>query len=210
MKKYVLISVIGFFVISGILLIACNSTRLVSSWKAPDASLQSYHKILVIGLMGAKDRDIRENVENAMVASLRAHGLNAGSGYAEYGPKTFENQDENTALQKISSKGYDGTMTIALLDKSKAKHYNPGMYMPEPYYGRFWGYYHSIYGQLYEPGYYSVTTNYLLEANFYNLSSSKLIYSAQTKSFDPANAQKLASDFSKTLLNDMIVKGIIK
>jgi len=33
---------------------------------------------------------------------------------------------------------------------------------------------------------------------------------AQTKSFDPGNAQKLASDFSKTVLVDMTQKGIIK
>src|SRR5437588_12763157 len=101
MKKYLLVVLAGIVCLSGILLNACNSTRLVSSWKAPDGSLQQYHKILVIGLMGAKDREIRENVENAMVASFQARGINAGAALAEYGPRTFENLDENTVLQKI-------------------------------------------------------------------------------------------------------------
>lgn len=212
MKKYWLIILAGIVCLSGILLNACNSTRLVSSWKAPDGSLQQYRKILVIGLMGPKDRDIRENVENAMVAAFQARGINAGSAFAEYGPKTFENQDENTVLQRIRSKGYDGTFTIALLDKTKQKQYNPGSvsYFPQTYYSRFWGYYRTVYGRIYEPGYYSVTTNYLLEANFYNLTRGELEYSAQTKSFDPGNAQTLSSDFSKTLLDDMIAKGIVK
>jgi hypothetical protein len=212
MKKLLLIILTGIVCLSGMLLNACNSTRLVSSWKAPGGVLQSYHKILVIGLMGAKDRDIRENVENEMVAGFQARGINAGSAYAEYGPKTFENMDENTVLKKISDKGYDGTFSVALLDKAKQKQYVPGSvsYIPGPYYGRFWGYYHTVYSQLYDPGYYTVTTNYLLEANFYNLTNGKLLYSAQTKSFDPGNAQKLASDFSKTVLVDMTQKGIIK
>jgi hypothetical protein len=212
MKKYRLIILAGIVCLSGILLNACNSTRLVSSWKARDGTLQQYHKILVIGLMGPKDRDVRENVENAMVTAFRAHGINAGSAFTEYGPGTFKNLDENTVLHRIQDKGYDGTFTIALLDKSKQKRYTPGYvsYFPQTYYSRFWGYYRTVYGRIYEPGYYSVTTNYLLEANFYNLTTSQLEYSAQTKSFDPGNAQTLASDFSKTLLDDMIRKGIIK
>lgn len=212
MKKHWIIILAGMVCLSGILLNACNSTRLVSSWKAPDGSLQQYHKILVVGLMGSKDRDIRENVENAMVAAFKAHGINAGSAFAEYGPRAFENLNENAVLQKISAKGYDGTFTIALLDKAKQKRYNPGSvsYFPQTYYSRFWGYYHTIYGRIYEPGYYTMTTNYLLEANLYNLTTSQLEYSAQTKSFDPANAHTLASDFSKTLLDDMIQKGIVK
>jgi hypothetical protein len=212
MKKSLLIILIGIACLSGILLNACNSTRLVSSWKAPDGTLQQYHKILVIGVMGAKDRDVRESVENTMVANFQARGINAGSAFAEYGPKTFENLDENTVLQRIRTKGYDGAFTIALLDKAKEKRYVPGSvsYFPGTYYNRFWGYYHTVYGRIYEPGYYTVTTNYLLEANFYNLTTGQLEYSAQTKSFDPGSAQTLASDFSKTLLDDMTKKGIIK
>ncbi|MFA6085520.1 hypothetical protein [Mucilaginibacter sp.] len=38
----------------------------------------------------------------------------------------------------------------------------------------------------------------------------QLVYSAQTKSFDPGNAQTQSSDLGKTLLDDMIPKGIIK
>ncbi|WP_187774835.1 hypothetical protein [Pedobacter sp. BS3] len=207
MKK--LIYSIGmFFVLSA----GCSSTQLVSSWKAPDGTLQRYNKILVIALMGAKDRDIRESVENAMVTNLKSHGINAGSAYAEYGPKAFEAADEQAALNRIRRNGYDGAFTIALLDKEKEKRYTPGSvsYVPYTYYNRFWGYYHTVYTRLYNPGYYSVTTNYMLEANFYNLSADKLEYSAQTKSFDPSSAQTLASEVSNTLIDDMIKKKIVR
>jgi hypothetical protein len=97
-----------------------------------------------------------------------------------------------------------------LLDKTKEKSYNPGsmMYWPRTY--RFWGYYHTMYTRVYEPGYYTVTNKFILEANFYSLDSEKLIYSVQTKSLDPSSPQVLATDFNKRLFEDMIKKGVIK
>lgn len=189
---------------------ACGTTRLVSSWKAPEVSDLKFNKVLVIGLMSSKDRNLRENVERIIVGQLQAKGVNAGSAFAEYGPKTFEDIDEPTAFNKLKDKGYDGVITIALLDKSKEKTYTPGMagYYPMPY--RFWGYYRSVYARVYEPGYYSVNNNFMLEGNLYQLNNDKLVYSAQTKSVNPASPESLATEFSNKIFEDMSKKGVIK
>ncbi|WP_256006205.1 hypothetical protein [Pedobacter deserti] len=189
---------------------SCSSTRLVSSWNAPDASLRGFNKVLVIGLMGDRDRNLRENTENVIVRRLQSYGINAGSAYAEYGPKAFEKLEEKAALSKLKEKGYDGAFTVALLDKSKEKRYTPGMMgiYPGPY--RFWGYYNMMYTRIYEPGYYTVTNNFMLEANFYDLNADKLLYSGQARSVDPASPQSLATEFSDKIFNDMTQKGIIK
>jgi hypothetical protein len=210
MKKILLPGTMVMVLLFVILLNACNSTKIISSWADPQGTIDKSKKVLVIGLMGAKDRSLKENVENVTVQNLQAHGINAGSALAEYGPKAFEGLSEAQALMKIRNKGYDGTFTIALLDKTKEKSYNPGsmMYWPRTY--RFWGYYHTMYTRVYEPGYYTVTNKFILEANFYSLDSEKLIYSVQTKSLDPSSPQALATDFNKRLFEDMIKKGVIK
>lgn len=192
------------------MLSSCSSTKLVSSWTAKDLNIQQSNKILVIALMGAKDRKLRENVENSIVEHLKTRGLSAGSALVEYGPKDFEGLEEKIAIQKIKAKGYDGTFTIALLDKSKNKQYVPGGIgiMPYPY--GFWGYYRPMYARVYEPGYYQVTNRFMLEANFFNLTNDKLVYSAQTKSVDPKSPQSLAAEFSKILFDDMMKKGVTK
>jgi len=189
---------------------ACGTTRLVSSWKAPEVSDLKFNKVLVIGLMGNKDRNLREHVESIIVGQLQAKGINAGSAFAEYGPKTFEELDETTAFNRLKNKGYDGAITVALLDKTKEKTYTPGMvgYYPMPY--RFWGYYRSTYARVYEPGYYSVNNNFMLEGNLYDLSNDKLVYSAQTKSVNPASPESLAKEFSDKIFDDMSKKGVIK
>ncbi len=212
MKKLISAGTIGIFFLFTILLSSCSPrTSIVSSWTKPDVPSVQYKKVLVIGLMGSKDRPLQEEVENSMMKALNAHGINAGSAYAEYGPKAFQGLSEQEALKKISDKGYDGTFTIALLDRRKEKRYTPPSigFAPYPYYG-FWGYYRHVYGRIYEPGYYTVSTNFILEANFYKLGADQLIYSAQTKTSAPDSPQILATDFTNTLIQDMLSKGLLK
>jgi len=212
MKKLIIITTAVFFIIPILIFSGCNSTRLVSSWKAPDAIAREYNKILVLGLMHAKNLEVREQVENALVQGFTSNGFNAGSAYAEYGPKAFENLKEEEALEKIKDNGYDAVLVVALLDRSKDKDYTPGnvTYRPYTYYNYFWGFYQTVYARIYQPGYYTESTNYILEANLYDLNNKKLEYSAQTKSFNPSSARTLGTELSQTIITDMKGKGIIQ
>ncbi len=194
-----------------LLLQSCGSTRLVSSWTAPGTAEQHFDKVLVVGLMGSKDRMLRENVEKIIVQHLRNKGINAGSAFEEYGPKTFEGKNETSAVKELRDKGYDGAITVALLDKKKERNYNPGGvgFYPMPYPYRFWGYYNHMYGRIYEPGYYTVTNSFMLEASLYDLKNDKLLYSAQTRSVNPASPQSLASEFSSKIFENMSKSGVI-
>lgn len=213
MKKLLLIIVIGLMSIPMLFLSSCNSTRVISSWKSPNASLRSYNKVLVIGLMDAKERGLREEIENKLVATFNNEGISAGSSYAEYGPKAFSGLTEEDALNQINNNGYDAAFIVVLLDKSKEKTYNPGYMYYTPYYGyygRFWPYYNTLYGRIWEPGYYTTSTNYIIEANFYDLKRDELEYSAQTKSFNPTSTRTLASELSEKLLQDMMNQNVIQ
>lgn len=209
MKKF-MIALAGLLVV--LLAASCSSTELLSSWKSDNANLQSYNKVLVVGLTGNKDRSIRDNVEAAMVNSLKASNINAVAASETYGPKAFEKMSDNDVVNKVKSDGYDGIIILALLDKEKEKYYTPGRVSYTPYftyYSRYWRQWRTMYDRVYEPGYYTNTTNYTLEANLYNVQMDKLEYSAQTKSFDPSNASTLANSFTKTVVADMVKKGVI-
>jgi len=205
MKRFILpIVVLLFF-------FGCSSTRLVSSWKAPDTAVKQYNKVLVLGLMAPKNLELRENLEKGLVQGFLANGMASGSAYMEYGPKAFENLDEASAVAKITDNGYDAVLVVALLDRSKDKDYVPGTvsYRPYVYYNYFWGFYQTVYQRIYSPGYYTESTNYTLEANFYDLNTKGLKYSAQTKSFNPSSAKSLGTELSQVIMNDMIKQGVI-
>jgi hypothetical protein len=206
MKKYLVL----VFSICATLLISCNTTRITSSWSLPGASAHKYNKVLIIGMTGAKDRELRENMENSVAKGLNAYGINAVTASTKYGPKTFQNMSDDEAAKMVKDDGFDGVIMVALLDKNKEEYYTPGRVARTPYAivrSRWSRNYRVLYDRVYTPGYYSTTTNFELEANFYDADT--LQYSAQATSFNPGSSTTLATDFSKSIIDDMIKKGLI-
>lgn len=201
-----------FLLITIGLLAACSSTKVTSSWKSPDVTSQnlSMKKIMVAALLPERNRELQKSMERQLVDELKSKGIHAVSAYEVYGPKYLP-QDEHKAVSKLQESGVDGFLTIVLLDKSKEKRYNPGysQFAPVGYYRSWFGYYRTVYGQVYTPGYYTTQNKYFWESNLYNLPGEKLIYSAQSQSFDPSSVDKLASDYGSKLINDMTKQGLL-
>lgn len=203
---------------SGIMLLlaSCSSsTKVTSSWKANNASNVKYQKVLVLGLMNEhnNDRAMKESMEKQLANELKSVGVNAVPASSEFPPNVFRNVKEKRALRMLRNKGYDAVMTIVLLDKSKEKNYTPGMVNYQPYgiyYNHFWGYYRTMYARVYTPGYYTTNTSYFWESNLYDLNNNKLLYSVQSKSFDPSSAQSLGSEYARQITKDMAKQGLVK
>lgn len=174
---------------------------------------KTYNKIMVIALLPEKDRELRESMENHLVEDLQNRGYHAVSSLKEFGPQFFQNIQEPEALDKIKGYDIDAVVTVVLLDKERERYYVPGRIYYSPYaiyQRRFWGYYSTIYGRIYTPGYYISNTKYFWESNFYDIESKGLLYSVQTESFDPSSAATLAHEYGQLIVKDMAKKGIIK
>ncbi|MFM8592227.1 MAG: hypothetical protein ACKOA3_04925 [Sphingomonadales bacterium] len=166
----------------------------------------------MLGLIHDRDRTLREHMEQSLAEHLRARGQEAVCACELYGPKEFDQLSEKEVLAKLSTSGIDGVLTIVLLDKERERYYVPGQMQYTPYgfyYDRFWGYSRTLYWRIYPPGYYSTNTRYFWESNLYDLSDSKLLYSAQSQSFDPSSSDELGKEYGKLIVDDMVGKGII-
>lgn len=206
MKKLLSLFTIAAFTFS-----SCSNTQLISSWKSPGTPDQSYGKILVVGMTGSKDRELRESIENSLASKMQARGINAITSTEQFGPKSFRTMSEDEAVKMVNDNGFDAVMVVAMLDRNQEQHYTPGYVTSQPYAvvrNRWYGNYTVLYDRVYNPGYYTTTTDYTLEADFYRTSGDQLIYSAQAKSFDPNSPGELAGDFAKTVVKDMVDKGI--
>ncbi len=194
------------------LLAACNSTKVTSSWVSPDATAVnlSVKKIMVAALLPDKDRELKKSMEKKLVRELNEKGINAVSAYEMYGPKYFP-QNEKKAISKLQEEGVDGVLTVVLMDKNKEERYNPGSsrIAPVGIYRNWFGYYSSIYGRVYSPGYYTSANKYYWESNLYDLKPEKLLYSAQSQSFEPSSIAQLANDYSEKILSDMTKQGLV-
>jgi hypothetical protein len=199
MKKIKWMGVTVLLIMAG-----CNTSKITTSWKADNAATQKYNKVLVLGLIKENDRSIQEKMENHFVGDLQELGYNAVSSLKEYGPKVFDKMEEAAAIEKLKNSGVDAVLTIVLMDKEKER-----QYFPPNYFNRFWGYSYSRYQLIYEPGYYVTSTKYYWETNFYEMATQKLLYSVQTKSFDPANAESMGHEYGRIIVKNMVKKNIL-
>ena len=192
-------------------IISCNSTRVIYSYKDEKVAAKDYKKILVLGIFQQKERALRQEAETQLVNRLKDEGYNAVSAMDDFGPKAFEKVTEDNLAEKLKSSAYDAVITTALLDKTKEENYQQGTSSIQPigvYYNRFGRYYSTVYDRVFQPGYYTTSTDYFLESNLYDIKSGKLIYSVQTKSYDPSSNMSLAIDNSKKIVKDLKEKGV--
>ena len=64
-----------------VLLTACATSNITSSWIAPQTTLQHFNKILVLGLIRESDRNIQVSMEKHLMGDLRNLGYFALSSY---------------------------------------------------------------------------------------------------------------------------------
>lgn len=196
-----------------LVLAACSSsTKVISSWSIEPSSPETLKKVLVLGVMN--NREDRDQAELAMVRELNKAGVNAVTATSVFGPKQFRGLAEEEITKKLKGSGFTSVMIISLVDKEKERNYVPGQryYSPRIYgYSRYYRRYLYVYDEIYTPGYYTTSTNYILEADIYTVDvDDELIYSAQTRSYDPNSAKSLAESFAKSIVEELKVKRIIK
>jgi hypothetical protein len=167
--------------------VACNSTTLQSSWKAPEAGSIHFTKVLVIAT--APVGSLRRLAEDTMKAQIT--GVPAVASY-EFLPTLDDLKDRAKVAQAITSSGVDGIVVMRIVSDQNVDTYNPGGPIPA-YYGSFWGYYARPYAMqpmYWEPG--SVTTDRVvgIETNIYNAKDASLIWSGVTKTTNPDQMEK--------------------
>lgn len=187
------------------LIIGCSSSKITTSWKEKNTLPIYFDKIMVIGVMRDNDRAMQENMEEHIVGDLKTLGYTALSSLNEYGPNAFKKGDTANALIKLKQSNVDAVLTVVLLDKEKEQ-----QYVSANYKNRFTGYRYEMYQRIYEPGYYVTNTKYFWESNLYNIKTKQLIYSVQTESFNPDDAESLAHQYSKLIIKNMLKERVIK
>lgn len=194
------------------LLTACQPSKITQSWVAKDAAPKKYNKILVLGVLPDTENELQVKMEDHLTADLKEMGYNAIAANKVFPPGTFVKGDTARAKAAIEGKGFEGILTVVLLDKKKEEVYVPGKITSYTYYnryGRFDRYLNAISERVYTPGYYAEETKYIWENNFYDLVSRQLIYSARSRTFDIASKTTLAHTYGQLMVQSLVNKKIL-
>ncbi len=207
MNKFIktVLAIIGGFFIS-----ACTNTHLVATWSNPDAEKTAQSHILITGITDRADYQI--TFENAIEEAMSRKKVSSKKGYDYFGPDHKPTKEELTAsVEKMKSEGIESVLTISLLDVNEQTKYVPGTsYSPYGYYGGWGGYYYNSYYMVNEPGYYTTTTQFFLEARLYDLKQNKLIWAGQSETTDPSSAESFSREYAAVISEELDRLGLLK
>lgn len=198
------ISLIIFASLLFVCLASCNPTKIVTSWREPDASVSAsqLNKFVVAALL--KNQAVRRKTEDLMASYFPRKAVQS---YKELGETELKENNE-FYNQKLKGEGFDGVVVMRLLQVDKNKRYVPGNY---PDYYHTWGlYYTAAWTGFYTPGYYATDKIFDVEVNVYSFKRDKLIWSATTSTVNPAGNDALYDDVIKAVKKRMKKEGFLK
>ena len=189
-----------------VLVSGCSSTSIIGSWMDPEMKSIEGKNIAIFCL--TPRLDVRDKIETELSNAFQAKGVNAMRSLDFITPGKMDKEVIALILEK---NGITGVIIVSLLDAQKETYYVPGSttYYPAAYGRPYYGYYGATYASVYDPGYYQTTTSYFIELNAYRLSDERLAYSAQSKTVDPSSIDKFAYDYARSIVNDLVSKGVM-
>ena len=203
MKKYIHLPI---YLLILIIHTSCVSTTIISSWKEQNKQIEigKLHKVLVVALF--KDETNRRKAEDQMVIYLKGKGIVSYN----YLDDNISAKNEEAIRDKIKADGFDGAITMRLIDVDKEKTYTPGNITSYPsYYQTFGGYYYRNWNYYRTPGYYSTTKTYTIETNVFSIKEDKIIWTGITQTTNPEGVNKLTEEVTKVVYKKMVSEGFI-
>ena len=185
---------------------ACSTTELTSVWVNQE-NTRALNNILVVGISETPAK--QRLYEDTFVTLLQTKGIDAKAGYTQLQTTDVETTDSILAqLQTVNTEAL--LVTHALGVDNESIYHPPRMEsVPHTYYDSFSGYYRTVYRYVHVPGY---TSNHIvvrLETNLYDSATQDLLWSAQSKSVDPASLEKLISELAKEVTSELKTAGFI-
>ena len=207
------------FILAFVLVSCGSSTSISESWTNKQAFEQprNYNSIFIVALTG--NMAARSLIEDELAFYAEKNGLKAIKSHEVF-PATFTQGNaptRETIMEVIRNSGADAIFAVSLLNKETESRYVPGntnyAYGYNPlsysYYGSFYGYYNAMYPVAYDPGYYTTDKVYYLESNLYDAATEELLWSAQSKTYNPSSLEGFTQDYTEALVKKLQKDGLV-
>jgi len=190
-----------------------TTTSITGSYVAPNANKVAFKKVFIAAL--TPNTSARNTVENELGDYLNSKGIYATKSLSVFPPNfhtSGDDKDQALVLRNIRRSNCDGILTIALVNKETDTRYVEGTAYPvmgNAYYGTFSSYYAYGYNTFYSPGYYETTKTYYIETNLYDTATEKLVWSAQSKTYDPTSLESFLESYKKAIAQQFVKDGFV-
>ncbi|MCK9450305.1 MAG: hypothetical protein M0Q90_01305 [Bacteroidales bacterium] len=204
-----------FLALTFLFLVSCQSTQQITgSYVNKEAIPENPFKKVFIMVMAHKDAP-RAAVENQLADAAAKRGIKTvmSSDVFPIGFLADKPTKEEFAAE-MRKHGCDAAFTVTLLHEQTQERYVPGSqgapYVAYPFYGSYYNYYNMRYSYVYDPGYYTTDQIYFIEGNLYDLSTDKLVWSLQSKSYDPGTLTAFGKTYADMVFYQLRKEGLAK
>ena len=217
MKKTVTIILFCLLPIAYCLLVSGCSTgiKVTNSWKNPnpDTAGKTYHSVFIAAL--TDNQYARNTIEENLAEAAEARGYKVARSSNYFTPSFSQSKipAKEEILQKVRESKSDAIFTVALISKEDMSRYVPGEVNSTTSYGwngSFGGYYGTIAGPIYTPGYYATDKVYYLESSLFDAGNEKILWSARTETYNPSNIEKFSKQFTEAMIKQLEKDGLMK
>jgi hypothetical protein len=200
------------------MLISCSQSQMVmNSWvNREELKGQTYNKVMILAM--TQNWENRKTVEEALELAVEKEGKECvkSNEVLTPGTSTMTLRDKELILQKVKELNCDAIFTVSVKDAKSSDRYVQGTvvaYAPYPYhsyYGSFNGYYGYMYPVMSTPGYYTNDKTYFLEANLFDASTGKILWSMQSDAYNPAGIKSFSREYAELVIYQIKKEGFLK
>src|SRR5262245_1946735 len=181
---------------------ATAGTKVVSSWREPSAGALKFGKVLVLVI--APHESQMQFGEGLLVGLMkRTRGVSAHSVLPKDGAK-----DEQKMRALMAKEGFDGAVTLRLLEPGQVNTAQAGAYAPA--YMNYWSYYSYAWPLVTDIGYLQTERVYPMEVQVYSMKDEKLVWSGITKTTNPKSAKQLVEEVAREVAKDLRKQHLIE
>lgn len=175
---------------------SCTTVNL-TSWKDPGTTTQ-INSVFVLTLF--EKLEAAKPFEDYSAQTFTTGGLKVFKSMDYIAPNQGITSDQLVA--KVKELGAQSVLVYAPKGQDNTVNYNPPTYAG--FYGGWRGGVYAV-----NPGYYSESTTYHVQANLYLVDGDKLIWTGDMSSTDPTSAESAALEASKAVYNDWVKNGLV-
>jgi hypothetical protein len=189
-----------------ILMMACGpSTKVTGSWTRLEHKPATFNKVVVLGI--APNSTNRRIFEDQVETRLEEKGYPVIAALDLLPPNAaIGTITRDIVFSIFETADIDAVFTMSVRHMEDTRRYVPSSAYYMPYYHNvgFYDYYGGFNNYYYSPGYYAGSIQIFLEANFFDLETGELIWSAQTKTTNFSDINKMAIEFADIIVADFI------
>jgi hypothetical protein len=181
---------------------ACATTKLTSTWVAPDAKALDPQK-KVVAVMISERESSRLAAEDALVKVMKGRGLDAVASYTILPGQLA--RDTARARAVLAEQGVDAVVAARMIGKEQQTNYTPGT----AYYGSTWGYWGYGWGAVYSPGYVTTDQIVTVETLVFSVSQNKLVWAGQSETTNPSNIDAFVGELASVIGGELRKSGLV-